>query len=385
MMPSQIVKELDKFIIGQTDAKKSIAIALRNRYRRQRVSEGLREEIVPKNILMIGPTGSGKTEIARRIAKLHKSPFVKVEATKYTEVGFHGKDVDTIIQDLAEAGIELTKQSLIQKFKQRMKKHIDRKIIKIMLSGSSNTVDEENYKAMLESGALENSLIEYDIPKKSKFLGEVVLSSLLHPKPKTAYDGKPNKKKKHPLHVVRKFLEEELFDRLVSEDDIKSYALQIVQNDGIVFIDEIDKICNRGDYLRTTASDEGVQRDLLPIIEGTNVSTKYGNIDTSKILFIASGAFHDTKPSDLLPEFQGRLPIRVQLKPLALEDFYRILTGTENSLIKQQIELMKTEGINLSFTDGAIREIATICFELNQNIENIGARRLHTVMYVVIQ
>jgi len=390
--PVDIVNELDKYIIGQTDAKKAVALALRNRWRRHQLPEKMRDEVIPKNILLVGPTGCGKTEIARRIAKLQKAPFVKVEATKYTEVGYHGKDVDTMISDLVEMAIHQTKTLLTEKIRDKLKKRVDGVLLK-QLTGLK---DSPNFRALLESGALENSLVEYQPKAKNALVAarDIISSAGMEAQksPKAAavfpielFKQTPSKRR-ITIGEYRKILENEEAEKLLTSETIRKKAMEAVEQDGIIFLDEIDKICVRPDMTgRPSASDEGVQRDLLPLIEGTVVTTKYGNVDTSKILFICSGAFHSCKPSDLLPELQGRLPIRVELKGLTREDMLKILTQTENSLIKQQVELLKTEGITLNFTDEALYEISQLAGEINDTVENIGARRLHTIIEKLIE
>ena len=397
LTPTEIVDELNKHIIGQTEAKKSVAIALRNRYRRKLVEGSLREEISPKNILMIGPTGVGKTEIARRLAKLSNSPFIKVEATKFTEVGYVGRDVESIIRDLVD--ISVTSSKLIAK-KQVYEKAMIIAIEKVLdkLVGSSSSPEtRDKFRKKLESGELADTEIDievqdvagaasaFEIPgMPGAAMGVMNVGDMLS----KAMGVQKTKVKKLKVKDALELLKSEEADKLLDEETIIFGALKAVENDGIVFLDEIDKISSRGSEGgggRAEVSREGVQRDLLPIVEGTTVSTKHGYVKTDHILFIASGAFHLSKPSDLLPELQGRFPIRVELKPLTKQDFVKILSDTEASLIKQYKALIGTEGVELEFTKDGIEEIADIAEHLNSEIENIGARRLHTILEKLLE
>jgi len=401
MKPKEVMNELDKHIVGQNDAKKAVAIALRNRWRRHQLSDDLKNEVIPKNILMIGPTGCGKTEIARRIAKITQAPFIKCEATKYTEVGFHGKDVDSMIEDLVAVSISLTKK----RYKEEMKNIIDDSIENIILDAileNENNIntDRESLRKMLREKLLDDDVIEIKVSNNNKDDDKfhsftVDFSTRNNPNKDTfktiaivplGTNQKQSERKRMKISDARKILIETESNKIIEEQDIIKNAIKDAEENGIIFIDEIDKIATDGGSSRSSdASSGGVQRDLLPLIEGSVVSTKYGNVKTDFILFIASGAFHSVKPSDLLAELQGRLPIRVTLKGLTENDFYRVLTEPKNNLLKQQIELLKTEKIDISFTDAAIREIARVTWESNNNIENIGARRLHTVIEKIIE
>ena len=392
LTPKQIVEELDRYIVGQNEAKKSVAIALRNRFRRKAVESPLREEIMPKNILMIGPTGVGKTEVARRLAKLAGAPFIKVEATKFTEVGYVGRDVDSIIRDLIEVAIKQSKSEMKKEVFEKAQKHAKKKILKILVGENALDETKEKFSQMLDNGELNDKEIEIEILDNSNSLsssfdfpgGQVGMINIGEMLGKAM--GSQKTKKAHlTIEEALKALIDEESNKMIDEDKIIKNSLKAVENDGIVFIDEIDKICARGNIKGGDVSREGVQRDLLPLVEGTAISTKYGIIKTDHILFIASGAFHTAKPADLLPELQGRFPIRVQLKPLSEDDLHRILTEPESSLIKQYKALIAVENISLNFSEEGIREIAKIAFKVNGEVENIGARRLHTLMEKILE
>jgi ATP-dependent HslUV protease ATP-binding subunit HslU len=392
LTPKQIVEELDRYIVGQNEAKKSVAIALRNRFRRKAVESPLREEIMPKNILMIGPTGVGKTEVARRLAKLAGAPFIKVEATKFTEVGYVGRDVDSIIRDLIEVAIKQSKSEMKKEVFEKAQKNAKKKILKILVGENSLDETKEKFSQMLDNGELNDKEIEIEILDNSNSLsssfdfpgGQVGMINIGEMLGKAM--GSQKTKKAHlTIEEALKALIDEESNKMIDEDKIIKNSLKAVENDGIVFIDEIDKICARGNIKGGDVSREGVQRDLLPLVEGTAISTKYGIIKTDHILFIASGAFHTAKPADLLPELQGRFPIRVQLKPLSEDDLHRILTEPESSLIKQYKALIAVENISLNFSEEGIREIAKIAFKVNGEVENIGARRLHTLMEKILE
>jgi len=388
LRPREIVAYLDRYIVGQDDAKRAVAVALRNRWRRQRVDSPLREEIMPKNILMIGPTGVGKTEVARRLAKLANAPFIKVEATKFTEVGFVGKDVDQIMRDLVEAGMAMAKVKAVEKIKDKVAAKVEERVLDCLVGATNIQHNREAFRKLLRMGHLDDRLIEVEVPERKPSgqgdpangngfpMNEIILrfDKMMHGRQKM-------EKREMSLKEAVPILTELESEKLISEDDIKRQALWSVEQEGIVFIDEIDKICSRGDYRGSAdASSEGVQRDLLPLLEGSTVTTKHGNVNTDHILFIASGAFHFCKPSDLLAELQGRLPIRVELKPLTEKDMYTILTEPEPNLIKQQCALMFTEGVQLEFTDEAKWRMAKLATQINRDVENIGARRLHTII-----
>lgn len=392
LTPAEIVGELDRYIIGQSDAKRAVAIALRNRWRRSQVPGTLREEIIPKNILMIGPTGVGKTEIARRLAKLAAAPFVKVEATKFTEIGYVGRDVEQIIRDLVEIAVNLVRAKRRRQVETKARKKAYNKIIDI-LTLKSTYGGRAQLEQMLYNGDLDATEIEIALPQTSSAapsfnlpgmpggqIGVMNLGDLLD-----KIGQKPSKKRKLLIKDVFKPLIEAEADNLIDNEKIIEEALVLTQNDGIVFIDEIDKIASTANERSAGVSREGVQRDLLPLVEGTTVATKYGQVKTDHILFITSGAFHVAKPSDLLPELQGRLPIRVSLHDLTQQDFCSILTQTEASLIKQYVALLATEHLELIFDPSAIDAIANLAVELNENVENIGARRLHTVLEKVLE
>lgn len=392
LTPKQIVEELDRYIVGQNEAKKSVAIALRNRFRRKAVESPLREEIMPKNILMIGPTGVGKTEVARRLAKLAGAPFIKVEATKFTEVGYVGRDVDSIIRDLIEVAIKQSKSEMKKEVFEKAQKHAKKKILKILVGENALDETKEKFSQMLDNGELNDKEIEIEILDNSNShsssfdfpggqVGMINIGEMLG----KAMGSQKTKKAHLTIEEALKALIDEESNKMIDEDKIIKNSLKAVENDGIVFIDEIDKICARGNIKGGDVSREGVQRDLLPLVEGTAISTKYGIIKTDHILFIASGAFHTAKPADLLPELQGRFPIRVQLKPLSEDDLHRILTEPESSLIKQYKALIAVENISLNFSEEGIREIAKIAFKVNGEVENIGARRLHTLMEKILE
>ena len=389
LTPKQIVKELDRHIVGQAAAKKSVAIALRNRWRRQQVSDELRDEIVPKNILMIGPTGVGKTEIARRLAKLAQAPFIKVEATKFTEVGYVGRDVESIVRDLLEVSISALKEQVKSSQSDKAAEAAKKRIVDALVGETSSEETKQKFREKFDSGEMDDKEIEinvldnpsaglptFDIPgMPGGQMGIMNLSDIFG-----KMGGGKTKPRKMTVMEAKKVVLAEETDKLTDGDKVISDAIRDVEQNGIVFLDEIDKIATRSDMRGGDVSREGVQRDLLPLIEGTIVSTKYGNVKTDHILFITSGAFHVAKPSDLLPELQGRLPIRVELSPLTKDDMVRILTEPEASLIKQYVALMATENIEIEFSQDAIDEIAETATIINSNVENIGARRLHTII-----
>ncbi len=392
LTPHQIVEELNRYIVGQNDAKRSVAIALRNRYRRKLVESPLREEIMPKNILMIGQTGVGKTEVARRLAKLANAPFIKVEATKFTEVGYVGRDVDSIIRDLLDVAIKNSKNEMKKTVYEKAEKHAKKKILKILVGETALDETREKFSKMLDNGEMNdkeieleivdnssNSMNSFDIPGGQ--VGMINISEMIG----KAIGSEKTKKARMTVEDAMKTLIDEESNKMIDEDKIIKNSLKAVENDGIVFIDEIDKICARGNVKGGDVSREGVQRDLLPIVEGTTISTKHGIVKTDHILFIASGAFHVAKPSDLLPELQGRFPIRVQLKSLTEDDLLRILTEPEASLIKQYTALLAVENVELTFSEDGIKEMAKIAFKVNGEIENIGARRLHTMIEKILE
>ncbi len=403
MTPPEIVHELDKYIVGQDRAKRAVAIALRNRWRRQQVPEPLRSEITPKNILMIGPTGVGKTEIARRLARLADAPFIKVEATKFTEVGYVGRDVDTIIRDLVETALKQAREQAMRKVRARAEDAAEERILDALLPPARSAgfiadrepQPEENatrqkFRKKLREGELDEREIEIEmaaIPAQMEILsppGMEELTSQIQGMFQNMAGGR-RKPRKLKIREAREILIEEEAARLVGDDDLKAKALANVEQNGIVFLDEMDKIASRGELAGADVSRQGVQRDLLPLVEGTTVSTRYGMVKTDHILFIASGAFHLSRPSDLIPELQGRFPIRVELNALSVEDFERILTGTDASLLKQYQSLVATEGVDIEFRPEAIRRIAEIAHAVNEQTENIGARRLYTVLEKLLE
>ncbi len=389
--PREIVSELDRYIVGQPEAKRAVALALRNRWRRKQLSEGLREEVTPKNILMIGPTGVGKTEISRRLAKLAKAPFLKVEATKFTEVGYVGRDVEQIVRDLVEVAIGMVRERRRKEVMSKAEAKAEDRVLDALVGATAQTSTRESFRAKLRGGLLDDKEIEidvadtanpmggFDIPgQPGSSIGMVNLGELLK-----GFGGRSKRVRTTVKEAYKPLIQEES-DKLLDDDTVKREALRVTEEDGIVFLDEIDKIASRSERAGADVSREGVQRDLLPLIEGTTVATKHGPVKTDHILFIASGAFHVAKPSDLLPELQGRLPIRVELKALSRDDLKRILIEPEASLILQYTALMKTEGVELSFAPDAIEAIADIAVQVNDSVENIGARRLHTILERVL-
>ena len=394
MTPREIVHELDKHIVGQSAAKRAVAIALRNRWRRMQVPADMRNEITPKNILMIGPTGVGKTEIARRLAKLANAPFIKVEATKFTEVGYVGRDVESIIRDLVDVAIKMRREQAMKSVQHRASEAAEDRILDALLTPARNLSPEENkhesgtrqiFRKKFREGELDDKEIEIDVAAASvgvEIMAPPGMEEMTNQLQSMFSSLGRDKTKKTKMTVKKAFklLQDEEAAKLVSEEDIKAQAIEAAEQNGIVFIDEIDKVARRGNVSGADVSREGVQRDLLPLIEGCTVTTKHGMIKTDHILFITSGAFHLSKPSDLIPELQGRLPIRVELQALTPDDFERILTEPKASLTEQQEALLQTEGVNISFTKEGIRRIAETAFEVNERTENIGARRLHTIL-----
>ncbi len=393
LSPREIVSELDRYVIGQKQAKKAVAVALRNRWRRQALSEEMRDEVLPKNILMIGPTGVGKTEISRRLSKLAEAPFIKVEATRFTEVGYVGRDVEQIVRDLIEIAIAMERVKKRKEVKAKAELKAEEKVLDALVGNKASVATRESFRKRLRNGDLDNNEIEIEVQDKASGLqsfeipgmpggnvGMVNLGDILG----KSMGSKKGKKKKMLVKESHDILVAQESDKMIEEDKIIKEAKKATEDNGIVFLDEIDKVSARSDRVGGDVSREGVQRDLLPLIEGTTVSTKHGPIKTDHILFIASGAFQLAKPSDLLPELQGRLPIRVELNALNEEDFKRILKEPDNSLIKQYKELLKTENVNLEFTDDGIDMLAKISAEVNSSVENIGARRLHTIIEKVL-
>ena len=423
LTPRQIVERLDQYIIGQKDAKKAVAVALRNRYRRSLLDESIRDEISPKNILMIGPTGVGKTEIARRIAKLVKAPFIKVEATKFTEVGYVGRDVESMVRDLVETAVRLVKEEKMLSVKERAEKNANQRLVELlvptnkktnniknpleMFFGGANNQESETtsepddtsiqekrkiVKEKLANGELENELVTVEVEEQQPSMFDMLQGSGMEHMGINMQDAlgslMPKKKKKRKLSVrdARKILTQEEAQKLIDMDEVTQEAVNRAEQSGIIFIDEIDKIASKASGGSSVdVSREGVQRDILPIVEGSTVVTKYGSVKTDHVLFISAGAFHTAKPSDLIPELQGRFPIRVELTKLTTEDFIKILVEPDNALIKQYVALLATEGIQIEFSDEAISKIAEVAFEVNQNTDNIGARRLHTILEKLLE
>jgi ATP-dependent HslUV protease ATP-binding subunit HslU len=391
LTPREIVSELDRFIIGQKGAKRAVAVALRNRWRRKQLPDDIREEVYPKNILMIGPTGVGKTEISRRLAKLARAPFLKVEATKFTEVGYVGRDVEQIVRDLVDASLVMVREDMREKVKARAHHAAEERVISALAGDSAREQTRDMFRRKLRSGELDEKEIEIEVTEASSPLGmmeipgqqgvgAINLGDIFG----KAFGGRKTRRKMTVAQSYEVLIAEEA-DKLLDQEAVTKAAIEAVEENGIVFLDEIDKVCARSETRGADVSREGVQRDLLPLIEGTTVSTKHGPVKTDHILFIASGAFHIAKPSDLLPELQGRLPIRVELRALTEEDFVRILTETDNALTRQYMALMATESVGVEFTEDGIAALARIAAEVNRAVENIGARRLYTVMERVFE
>jgi ATP-dependent HslUV protease ATP-binding subunit HslU len=423
LTPRQIVERLDQYIIGQKEAKKAVAVALRNRYRRSLLSEDIRDEISPKNILMIGPTGVGKTEIARRMAKMVKAPFVKVEATKFTEVGYVGRDVESMVRDLVETSVRLVKEEKMQSVKERAEENANRRLIELLVPSAKKSANYKNPLEMLfggtaqpeqdtsaatedmnlrerrraveqklQQGELENEIVTVEVEEQAPSMFDMLQGSGMEQMGMNMQDAlgnlmpKKRKKRKLPVREARKVLTNEEAQKLIDMDEVAQEATVRAEQAGIIFIDEIDKIASKSSGGSSAdVSREGVQRDILPVVEGSTVVTKYGPVKTDHVLFIAAGAFHMAKPSDLIPELQGRFPIRVELTKLTVDDFYRILVEPDNALTKQYEALLETEGIQIEFSDDAIRKIAEVAFEVNQNTDNIGARRLHTILEKLLE